>query len=256
MIPNPVDPMHGQDTPSNDELRVILDAATVGPWEAECDEGEGTVQVNAGSARTFWTENGTGIPAPSWRTTDRILDIEDAWDGEFNQWEANARLIALAPALAAEVIRLREGIAALADLADHCRDIAAETVHRECRALLDGGDPMTARTLETVIREANARHDGYEQTVTGVIECECGRTYDPLHADDHAVHQAAEVARAVREYLHHPEQAKAAGLAVAESLTERAAWASLSDLLRREAAQVHRIRYRVALAAVLGGDSR
>ena len=99
----------GNCTPSNDELRRILDAATDGPWTAESWMSE-----------WFDIENGHVTIASE-------LCREDA------------RLIALAPALTAEVIRLREGIEALADLADHCQDIAAETVLRECRALLDGG---------------------------------------------------------------------------------------------------------------------
>lgn len=69
-------------------------AATPGEWDAECNEGDGEVEINAGSARTRWNESGTvGIPARSWRTSDRILEKDDLWDDEFEQVAADAEFI-------------------------------------------------------------------------------------------------------------------------------------------------------------------
>ena len=77
-----------------EELAELSAAATPGEWDAECYEGEGEVEINAGSARTRWNEEGTaGIPARSWRTSDRILEKDDLWDEEFEQVAADAEFI-------------------------------------------------------------------------------------------------------------------------------------------------------------------
>lgn len=97
-----------------DELEAIAKRATPGPWDAEGDDSEGTVEVNAGTARTEWTESGTGFPARSWATTDRILERDDLWDDEWERAAADADHIAAfdpvtALALIAELRAFRAG---------------------------------------------------------------------------------------------------------------------------------------------------
>ncbi|KAM9867066.1 hypothetical protein ACIFOC_00388 [Leucobacter aridicollis] len=83
-----------------DALQAAAEAATPGPWEAEVDDGEGTTEVNAGSALTTWTEYEDGLrigsPARSWRTTDRIVERDDLYDEDFEQAAADAEFIAAA----------------------------------------------------------------------------------------------------------------------------------------------------------------
>lgn len=70
------------------------DAATEGPWDAEVGED---IEVNALSARTQWNGN-VGTPARSWRTTDRILSVDDAEyeldEAEYEQRANDAEFIA------------------------------------------------------------------------------------------------------------------------------------------------------------------
>lgn len=68
------------------DLKTMLDQATPGPWEADIDH-----ERNLGTVNVVPDDTHYGVTTA-----------------------ANARLIAAAPDLAAEVIRLREGIEALA----------------------------------------------------------------------------------------------------------------------------------------------
>lgn len=77
-----------------DEIERLANAATPGPWDAECDDGEGEVVVNAGTARTMWSANGIGVRASSWRYTDRIMTRDDLWDADFEHASADAEFIA------------------------------------------------------------------------------------------------------------------------------------------------------------------
>lgn len=74
------------------------DAATEGPWDAEVGED---IEVNALSARTQWNGN-VGTPARSWRTTDRILSVDDAEyeleEADYEQRVNDAEFIAAARA--------------------------------------------------------------------------------------------------------------------------------------------------------------
>ncbi len=91
---------------SDEELRKVLDAATKGPWwVCEYDAGD----------HSWYDHNG---PCPSIQAPDDEDCAVVHWDGfkqEFwsaangnqGQIEANAALIAMAPDLAAEVLRLR-----------------------------------------------------------------------------------------------------------------------------------------------------
>ena len=116
MTPNPTHPMHHQATPSNDELRVILREAMGGEWESNIREDVIlTITEDA---------DGAHVITPICR---------DIWSQE------DARLIALAPALAAEVIRLRGGIEATIN--EHATTgTTAPKIIARLRALLDGGD--------------------------------------------------------------------------------------------------------------------
>lgn len=101
------------------ELRQLAEVATPGPWDAECNDGEGEVQVNAGTARTEWHEGGWGTPARSWRTTDRILDRDDLWDDEFEQVANDAEFIAAAnPATILALLDEVESLRARAERAE------------------------------------------------------------------------------------------------------------------------------------------
>ncbi|MGO2634680.1 MAG: hypothetical protein ACTH9H_13130 [Galactobacter sp.] len=85
------------------ELQKMIDQATPGPWEADIHGDEGTVDVIS-------------------------------CDGVYGATSANdARLIAQAPDLAAEVIRMREGIEA------YIRDLSATRQDRTLNALLENG---------------------------------------------------------------------------------------------------------------------
>lgn len=103
-----------------DVLQAAAEAATPGPWEAEVDDGEGTTEVNAGSALTAWTEHQDGLrigsPARSWRTTDRIVERDDLYDEDFEQAAADAEFIAATnPAVVLELVAAHR--AALARIA-------------------------------------------------------------------------------------------------------------------------------------------
>lgn len=100
------------------ELKKLAKAATPGPWDADCDEGEGEVEVNAGTARTSWVDHGNGImtgtPPRSWRVTDRIVERDDLWDEDFEQAAADADFIAAAnPSTVLALIAQIEAVTAL-----------------------------------------------------------------------------------------------------------------------------------------------
>ncbi|EOI0552141.1 hypothetical protein ACMF9N_001796 [Campylobacter jejuni] len=83
--------------PSNDELRKLLTEAAPGPWEVEELE-----QQRAGCPPSigFWV---SGEDA-------RYIASEEVLSEDYNQTERDFTLIALAPQLAEEVIRLRDEI--------------------------------------------------------------------------------------------------------------------------------------------------
>lgn len=83
---------------TTDELRELLAKVTPGPWR----DMEGAIQ----SQSTWWDEH--GVEHRDWSFPRILAQVTDDWD-QF----ANARLIALAPSLAAEVLRLREAISGL-----------------------------------------------------------------------------------------------------------------------------------------------
>ena len=103
--------------PTNRELREMLEEATPGPWEFDF-------------ANLRWDER----PASTlfWVSGDGPLDIaqRDAQSENRDQTEQNFTLIALAPQLAEEVIRLREEIDRLKWYClDGCRVAEAEEAH-------------------------------------------------------------------------------------------------------------------------------
>ena len=92
---------------SDEELRRLLSDTTPGPWSVFIDDTGGR-----------WTGWPLSIDADT--ITDKVVVRTGGqwpyeWDAKTSQHEAceNARLIALAPALAAEVLQLREALSAL-----------------------------------------------------------------------------------------------------------------------------------------------
>lgn len=102
-------------TPTNEELRALLDEATEGPWvvpdqtwrrsltvEIDCGEGDRLIKCpGSGGAMSY---------------TDTICTL--AWSNTA-EWEANGRLIALAPTLARQRLaaeKLREALDAIRDI--------------------------------------------------------------------------------------------------------------------------------------------
>ena len=79
-------------------LRKLAEAAAAGPWEAECDEDEGEITVNAGTALTEWTEydddTKVGTPSACYLAADRIIKRYDMWDDDFRRAAADAEFIA------------------------------------------------------------------------------------------------------------------------------------------------------------------
>lgn len=74
-------------------LAELSAAATPGEWD--CEVGEESVEINAGTARTVWNEGGWGRPASSWVTTDRIAerDTYGMEEDEAEQVAADAEFI-------------------------------------------------------------------------------------------------------------------------------------------------------------------
>lgn len=99
---------------SDDELRQALEAATPGPWHMMPMQGP---RKQTNFARVYATD-------------DDLRYIADCRDfmcfHEITDNEANARLIALAPALAAEVLQLREALQPFAKEAGAWEDSAEQ----------------------------------------------------------------------------------------------------------------------------------
>lgn len=143
-----------------DELRELDAKATPAPWYAEVDEGEGEVQVNAGSARTEWNGN-VGRPARSWLSTDRILERSDLWDADLDQVAEDADLIATMrnalPELLDELARLDGELARLQG--ENARlDLLAKGRDRLGLAAVFMADAMTGDDMEAAKADYLARH--------------------------------------------------------------------------------------------------
>lgn len=116
-------------TPTTTDLRTMLDQATPGPWVWEHWDGNDDNICRI----LHWRQ------APAYAIGDRVADEVDK--------PADARLIAAAPDLCAEVIRLREAIERMADQskveADQARTIdpissrAFHRLEKALRALLE-----------------------------------------------------------------------------------------------------------------------
>ena len=68
--------------------------STPGPWDFEYTDE--SIEINAGTARTQWNETNTvGRPAGSWKTTDRIMEVDcfDLDENEADLIAGNAELI-------------------------------------------------------------------------------------------------------------------------------------------------------------------
>lgn len=102
-------------------MRATAEAATEGPWEAECDDGEGEVVVNAGTALTEW-HGDIGRPAHSWLTSDRILEKDDLYDDEFEQVAADAEFIAQSRTIVPKLLSAVEAVLALCESLDADHD--------------------------------------------------------------------------------------------------------------------------------------
>lgn len=111
---------------SDEELRRLLKHTTPGPW------------------RMFGKKSGKVISenAPGFVEVCEAGDFRDRELVPFNgdRWNADAALIALAPALAAEVLQLRDACAPLTMLPQAPKDdglvlVPAEDVRRICAAL-------------------------------------------------------------------------------------------------------------------------
>lgn len=92
------------------ELVELAEEANPGLWEAEVDDGEGSVVLNTGTALTKWSEGGVGYPARSWRTADRLIEVDDIYDEDLEQFAHNAEYIAAArpEVVLALIARIRE----------------------------------------------------------------------------------------------------------------------------------------------------
>lgn len=80
-----------------DELEATARAASQGFWEAE--QSDETIELNKGTALTKWNDDKTvGTPAWTWRSTDRLMeiDIEDLEEDEIDDIAANVDHIAAA----------------------------------------------------------------------------------------------------------------------------------------------------------------
>ncbi|HTN58939.1 MAG TPA: hypothetical protein VL043_11780 [Protaetiibacter sp.] len=125
-----------------DALEALASAATEGPWDADIGT---SIEVNAGTARTQWNETGdVGIPARSWRTTDRILEVGNAEfeldEADYDQVAADAEFIAAS----------REAVPALIA---RVRELEAQ---RDA-VLVKGEEPMVETKADTALDEADGR---------------------------------------------------------------------------------------------------
>jgi hypothetical protein len=152
---------------TTDELKALLDGATPGPWEAVLDVFW-HVYVADGGDYAGQCVGDMNESAAMWRSPS------DEQPDDFA--EANARLIAQAPALAAELIALREREARLVEA---LREIATDP--RDTSICIgDGWDFYTdtvnfARAVLSEIEETGAlNHGGKGCKHTG--PCNCGET--------------------------------------------------------------------------------
>lgn len=111
-----------------DNLRAILDAATPGSWKTHLVD-DTTIVSDAG------VEVATTCDSSN---TQRA----DAYNVEYERMEADARLIAMAPDLAAEVLRLREALRWIADR-DNCT-LLNEQLDRPTRLHVESAHDMNA----------------------------------------------------------------------------------------------------------------
>ena len=134
-------------------LRKLAEAATAGPWEAECDEDEGEITVNAGTALTEWTEydddTKVGTPSACYLAADRIIKRYDMWDGDFRRAAADAEFIAathpgVVLALLDRITELEATLAKVREWADRLGEVefpggrfAPDPHAREVRTILD-----------------------------------------------------------------------------------------------------------------------
>ncbi len=112
------------------DLRKILDEATPGPWKTHLVDDT-----------TIIATDGTDVA-----TTCDSANVErsDAYNVEYERMEADARLIALTPQLAAALIKAEEALASIAanTCCDGCQEAAlvARAALSEIRALTGGND--------------------------------------------------------------------------------------------------------------------
>jgi hypothetical protein len=90
----------------NDELRKLLAEATPGPWQVDRTEDRWRAQIDGGTA------------GRQWLSLARVVVRMEGSTSDHSEGLANARLIAAAPDLAAEVLRLRDALRAIANLPD------------------------------------------------------------------------------------------------------------------------------------------
>lgn len=95
--------------PDNRELRELLDEAAPGPWEVEELEQQ---LADCPPSVGFWVSG----------EDSRYIASEEVLSEDYDQTERDFTLIALAPQLAEEVIRLREEIDDMADSYRRKRD--------------------------------------------------------------------------------------------------------------------------------------
>ena len=112
------------------DLRKILDEATPGPWKTHLVDDT-----------TIIATDGTDVA-----TTCDSANVErsDAYNVEYERMEADARLIVLAPQLAAALIKAEEALASIAanTCCDGCQEAAlvARAALAEISALTGGND--------------------------------------------------------------------------------------------------------------------
>lgn len=101
-----------------DVLQSLAREASPGLWEV--NEGDDEITLDKGTALTRWNDEGTvGYPARSWRTTDRLVEIdpEDYTEDEVEGVVADLQYIAAArpEVMLALIERLRAAEAGIAD---------------------------------------------------------------------------------------------------------------------------------------------
>jgi hypothetical protein len=159
------------------EIRARADAATPGPWDFEWSDEN--IQVNAGTARTEWTERGTGFPAMRWATTDRIVefDVDDLEEPEEQTRANDAEFIAHArediPRLLDLIVEQRATIARLeAELAR----INGQTINLSYGPY---ADMKAERDALTKAVEALPHTDECHGFINGNYECTCPKSRVP-----------------------------------------------------------------------------